>query len=200
MISLFDKTIRIDSIASDKELCKVILIHNIHYLTLNAHKLLSRFMKQNNNGSIILICTTLSYNYNLNAFLSYGKYHKCEQKSELISRFEKLSLKHTKPYWQETIDNWLAQVFKIKKLIDIKKITDDYVTNCYNLWISNISFNDISKYMLKVLTHRYLISDTIMFKLLDKSCEIDNMLRQKCYHSIIYYQYYFNFVVSCIVI
>lgn len=198
IISLFDNIVRIDALATNQQLCKVIIIHNIHYLTLSAHKILARFMKDNMNSNIILVCTTLTYGYNLNTFISFGKFIKCTNKSELMMKFENLSIENMKPYWQETIDTWFENVFSLNSFSDIKEITEEYVTNCYNLWITNISFNIMSKYIIQELTHKYLLSEEKMHLILQKSCEIDYMLKQKYYHTIIYYQTFFNYILMCI--
>ena len=99
---------------------------------------------------------------------------------------------------KDSIDIWFKKVLNIKNILDVKVITEDYVTNCYNLWITNISFNDMCKYILKELTHTYLLQDEKLYLILNKSCEIEYMLKQKYYHTIIYYQTFFNYIVLCI--
>lgn len=191
-----EKSQRIDSIICANDwFYRVIIIHNIQYLSSTAQRTLQRFIKREIDHNIMLICTSTSIEYGVSHFTSYGRTIRCKDDSILTKKLRELNINEI-PNWKTNLTNYLNKIFRLKDFNPY--LGDVYIQMGYAMWISNIEFSQIGKYVIQTLSSYqmpYEIPWDILENVLKRTNKIDHFLKQKKYNSKIYYQEYFNYLI-----
>jgi hypothetical protein len=172
-------------------LYRVLLIHNIHLLSNDALNVLRKKMQKQD---IIVITTSKPKSLIQSLMLSYGDSTICMENDEtkLTHQLQKLTIETET--WKTKMHNMILNL--IKKVPSASEF-ESIKINLLDLWVSNVTFQQFSRFIIKTLIEIKLPSNALSI-VISKSAEIDHQMTKPHYHKIFYYTHLISFLIDTV--